>query len=163
MAYFNYFPTIGYDVRGDKNNVRIQSITNLLTRTRKKLEVTNNNFFDKYFVKDCDRPDILAHKFYGDSDLHWIILYANYMTNPWYDWPMSYFDLQKYVAKKYDDVNGIHHYIDEDGYEVDSTAANATAITNFVYEEAKNDESRSINIPKVIYTQQIINELKDIM
>jgi len=163
MAYFNYFPTIGYDVRGDKNNVRIQSITNLLTRTRKKLEVTNNNFFDKYFVKDGDRPDILAHKFYGDSDLHWIILYANYMTNPWYDWPMSYFDLQKYVAKKYDDVNGIHHYIDEDGYEVDSTAANATAITNFVYEEAKNDESRSINIPKVIYTQQIINELKDIM
>ena len=163
MAYFNYFPTIGYDVRGDKNNIRIQSITNLLTRTRKKLEVTNNNFFDKYFVKDGDRPDILAHKFYGDSDLHWIILYANYMTNPWYDWPMTYFDLQKYVAKKYDDVNGIHHYIDEDGYEVDSTTANATAITNFVYEEAKNDESRSINIPKVIYTQQIINELKDIM
>ena len=163
MAYFNYFPTIGYDVRGDKNNIRIQSITNLLTRTRKKLEVTNNNFFDKYFVKDGDRPDILAHKFYGDSDLHWIILYANYMTNPWYDWPMTYFDLQKYVAKKYDDVNGIHHYIDEDGYEVDSTTANATAITNFVYEESKNDESRSINIPKVIYTQQIINELKDIM
>jgi hypothetical protein len=163
MAYFNYFPKIGYDVRGEKNNVRIEFITNILTRTRKKLEVTNNNFFDKYFVKDGDRPDILAHKFYGDSDLHWIILYANYMTNPWYDWPMTYFDLQKYVAKKYDDVNGIHHYIDEDGYEVDSTTANATAITNFVYEEAKNDESRSINIPKVIYTQQIINELKDIM
>jgi hypothetical protein len=76
---------------------------------------------------------------------------------------MSYFDLQKYVAKKYDDVNGIHHYIDEDGYEVDSTVANATAITNFVYEESKNDESRSINIVKPEYTQQIINELKDIM
>ena len=163
MAYFNYFPKIGYDVRGEKNNVRIQPITNLLTRTRKKLEVTNNNFFRQYFVRDGDRPDILAHKFYGDSDLHWIILYANYMTNPWYDWPMSYFDLQKYVAKKYDDVNGIHHYIDEDGYEVDSTAANATAITNFTYEEAKNDESRSINIVKPEYIQQIINELKHIM
>ena len=163
MAYFNYFPIIAYDVRGEKNNVRIQPITNLLTRTRKKLEVTNNNFFDKYFVRDGDRPDILAHQFYGDSELHWIVLYANYMTNPWYDWPMSYFDLQKYVAKKYDDVNGIHHYIDEDGYEVDSTVANATAITNFVYEESKNDESRSINIVKPEYTQQIINELKHIM
>ena len=163
MAYFDYFPKIRYDVRGEKNNVRTEIITNILIRTRKKLEVTNNNFFRQYFVRDGDRADILAHKFYGDSELHWIILSANYMTNPWYDWPMSYFDLQKYVAKKYDDVNGIHHYIDEDGYEVDSTAANATAITNFVYEEAKNDESRSINIPKVIYTQQIINELKDIM
>ena len=163
MAYFDYFPKIRYDVRGEKNNVRTEIITNILIRTRKKLEVTNNNFFRQYFVRDGDRADILAHKFYGDSELHWIILCANYMTNPWYDWPMSYFDLQKYVAKKYDDVNGIHHYIDEDGYEVDSTAANATAITNFVYEEAKNDESRSINIPKVIYTQQIINELKDIM
>ena len=163
MAYFNHFPVIGYDVRGEKNNISIQFITNVLVRIRKKLEVTNNSFFEQYFVIEGDRPDTLAHQIYGDSDLHWIILYANYMTNPWYDWPMTYFDLQKYVAKKYDDVNGIHHYIDEDGYEVDSTTANATAITNFVYEEAKNDESRSINIPKVIYTQQIINELKDIM
>lgn len=30
-----------------------------------------------YEVKAGDRLDLLAHKFYGDSQLHWIILYAN--------------------------------------------------------------------------------------
>ena len=50
MAYFNYFKTISYDVRGEKNNSRIQLITNVLQRVRKKLEVDNLAFYDKYFI-----------------------------------------------------------------------------------------------------------------
>ena len=42
------------------------------------------------------------------------------MTDPYYDWPMTYFDLQKYIVKKYANPNGIHHYEDANGYEVDS-------------------------------------------
>ena len=163
MAYFSYFPVTSYNLSKNNDVKKYNLVTNILLRVKKKLEITNAAVFEQHFIQDGDRADTLAYEYYNDSSLHWIIMYSNYMTNPYYDWPMTYFDLQKYVAKKYDDVNGIHHYIDEDGYEVDSTTANATAITNFVYEEAKNDESRSINIPKVIYTQQIINELKDIM
>ena len=161
MAYFEYFPTINYDVRGEKNNSRIQSITNVLVRIRKKMNVINSAFFEQYFINDGDRPDILAHQFYGDSTLHWVVLYANYMTNPYYDWPLPYFDLQKFVAKKYpDNINGIHHYEDVDGYEVDSDASGATAITNFVYEETLNDEKRTINLIRPEYLTQVIKEFK---
>ena len=160
MAYFEYFPTIGYDVRGEKNNRRVQSITNVLVRVRKKLNVLNSAFFEQYFINDGDRADTIAHQVYGDSELHWVVMYANYMTNPYYDWPMTYFDLQKFVAKKYADINGVHHYKDADGYEVDSTASGATAVTNFVHEETLNDEKRTINIIRVEYLQQIINEFK---
>jgi hypothetical protein len=161
MAYFDYFPTIGYDVRGEKNNVRVQEITNVLVRIRKKMDVINSAFFEQYFISDGDRADTIAHQIYGDSTLHWIVLYANYMTNPYYDWPLPYYDLQKFIDKKYpDNRNGIHHYEDADGYEVDSDASGATAVTNFVYEETMNDSKRSINIIRGEYIPQILQEFK---
>ena len=161
MAYFDYFPVIGYDVRGEKNNSRVQAITNVLVRIRKKLNVVNSAFFEQYFIGDGDRADTIAHQMYDDSTLHWVVLYANYMTNPYYDWPLPYFDLQKFVAKKFpDNINGIHHYEDADGYEVDSDASGATAVTNFLYEETKNDEKRTINIIRGEYLPQILEEFK---
>ena len=164
MAYFSYFPTIGYDVRGEKNNSRVQAITNVLVRIRKKLNVVNSAFFEQYFISDGDRADTIAHQMYDDSTLHWVVLYANYMTNPYYDWPLPYFDLQKFVAKKYpDNINGIHHYEDADGYEVDSDASGATAVTNFVYEESLNDSKRTINIIRAEYIPQVIKEFKTLI
>lgn len=173
MAYFNYFPTTVYDVRGDKNNIRIDRITNVLVRARKKLEITNVALFEQYFIQDGDRADTLAYQRYGDSTLHWIIMYANYMTNPYYDWPLTYFDLQKFVAKKYpDNVNGVHHYEDDDGNEVQEpgtleapgvTAGGATTITNFLYEERLNDEKRTIDIIRAEYVPQIIQEFKKLI
>ena len=165
MAYFTYFPTIDYDVRGTKNDVNVQQVTDILKRVRKKLEIVNHAFFEQYFVQDGDTPESLAHQVYGDSELHWIILYSNYMTNPYYDWPLTYRDLQKFVNKKYGvaNVNATHHYEDADKYEVDSTASGATAITNFVHEETLNDAKRQINIIKPEYTQQIITEFKKIV
>ena len=172
MAYFNYFPTIVYDVRGDKNNIRIDRITNVLVRARKKLEITNVALFEQYFIQDGDRADTLAYQRYGDSTLHWIIMYANYMTNPYYDWPLTYFDLQKFVAKKYDNINGVHHYEDDDGNEVQEpgtleapgvTAGGATTITNFLYEERLNDEKRKIDIIRAEYVPQIIQEFKKLI
>jgi len=171
MAYFNYFPTIVYDVRGKKNDAQFQKITNLLKRVRKKIEVNNAALFEQYFIKDGDRADTLAYQIYGDSTLHWIIMYANYMSDPYYDWPMTYYDLQKYVSDKYKNVggpNGIHHY-EKDGFIVDApgtliapgvTASGGTAITNFLYEEQLNDKKRTIDIIRTEYLQQIINEFK---
>ncbi len=177
MAYFKYFPTIRYDVRGTKNSRSVQLVTDILKRVRKRLDIVNRSYFEQYFVKDGDTPESLSHQVYGDSTLHWIILYGNYMTNPYYDWPLTYIDLKKFVIKKYGEANindthiwpygtlstGGAHYEDEDGYEVDSDAPTATAITNFLHEEALNDVKRTINIIKPEYTQQIISEFKKII
>jgi len=165
MAYFKYFPTIRYDVRGTKNDSNIQYVTDILKRVRKRLDIVNRAYFEQYFVKDGDTPESLSHQVYGDSTLHWIILYGNYMTNPYYDWPLTYIDLKKFVIKKYGEanINSTHHYEDADGYEVDSTASGATAVTNFVYEETLNDAKRTINVIKSEYTQEIVSEFKKII
>ncbi len=165
MAYFKYFPTIRYDVRGTKNSRSVQLVTDILKRVRKRLDIVNRAYFEQYFVKDGDTPESLSHQVYGDSTLHWIILYSNYMTNPYYDWPLTYIDLKKFVIKKYGEanINSTHHYEDVDGYEVDSTASGATAITNFLYEETLNDAKRTINVIKSEYTQEIVSEFKKII
>ena len=165
MAYFSYFPTIAYDVRGTKNDENIQFITNILTRVRKKLEIINLAFFEQYFVKEGDTPESIAHQVYDDSTLHWIILYGNYMTNPYYDWPLGYRDLQKFVNKKYGvaNINNTHHYEDADKYQVDSTASGATAITNFVHEETLNDAKRSLTLIRPEYVSDVVRELKELL
>lgn len=173
MAYFSYFNKIGYDLSREDESVKLRSITNVLNRVRKKLEITNAAIFEQYFVNDGDRADTLAYQYYDDSTLHWIIMYANYMTDPYYDWPLTYFDLQKYVAKKYDNINGIHHYEDSDGNVVDApntiispsgrTSGPADAITNFVYEERLNDQKRVIDVIRVEYVEQIVTEFKELL
>ena len=166
MAYFRYFNQINYDVRGVKNNVNIDVITNLLQRVRLKLNfVKNQAFFAQHQIVDGETPEFLAYKYYGNTELHWIILYSHQATNPYYDWPLTYFDLKKFVIKKYGEanINDTHHYEDADKYEVDSTASGATAITNFLYEETLNDAKRTINVIKSEYTQEIVSEFKKII
>ena len=66
--------------------------------------------YTEYIIRDGDTPDILANKIYGDSEAHWIILYANEILDPQFDWPMTTTVFNKYIADKYrsmaeDDLN----------------------------------------------------------
>ena len=146
MAYFTYFPKMSYDLRRTSTNAQNDLVTNIMARVLVKSNswkqsddqanelVQAANGFVKYIIKDGDRPETVAHQFYGDSTLHWVVLYANgaSMQQPWYDWPMSQYDLTKFVAKKYGsgNLNATHHY-ESGGLEVDEDASNATIVTNF--------------------------------
>ena len=166
MAYFRYFNKIGYDVRGVKNNVNFDVITNILERVRLKLNfIQKQAFFAQHFIIDFETPEFLAYKYYGNTELHWIILYSQQATNPYYDWPLTYFDLKKFVNKKYGvaNINAIHHYEDADGYEVDSTAAGATSVTNFIYEETLNDAKRNLTVIRSEYVSNVVNEFKKLL
>ena len=177
MAYFRYYPTIAYDIRGVEDDSRHDWVTNILARVLVKChgwsDVDGSSHealvaaceFEKHIIVDGEKPEILAHKYYGDSELHWIILYANgaNFLNPYYDWPMTNFDLEKFVVKKYDDINATHHYEDADGYEVDSDAPFATVVTNFKHEEAVNDAKRVIRIIQPRYVDLVVDEFKRLM
>tara|TARA_Y100001949_G_scaffold72124_2_gene61220 strand:+ start:664 stop:1248 length:585 start_codon:yes stop_codon:yes gene_type:complete len=191
MAYFRYFPTIAYDVRGIENDEQFDLITNLLSRVLIKChgwaDIDNSSYealvgishYEKYIIKDGDRPDTLADKLYGDSELHWLIMYANgtSISNPWYDWPMIQSTLTKFITKKYGSANiyATHHYEDTNEYTVDSTdqpgavaeisttAPNATAVTNFVYEERINDSKRVIRLMHRQYIDLVIDEFQSLL
>jgi hypothetical protein len=55
----------------------------------------------EYEIKDSDTPEIIASKFYGDSERHWIVLLFNNIIDPQFDWPLNDRILVNYIDEKY--------------------------------------------------------------
>ena len=85
--YFANFPVIPYDSVG---NSKFKDVTNLLRRVAVRSKVkTNTMLFDTYDVKSGETPESIADKLYDDSELHWVILLVNNITDRYHDWPLS--------------------------------------------------------------------------
>jgi len=108
--YFKSFPYTYYSL-DDASTVQI--VTNLATRVTISDEVKSNlGLYDEYDIKDGETPELVADKFYNNPELHWLVLHYNDIIDPRFDWPLDTNNLSKYVAGKYSNPNGIHHYED---------------------------------------------------
>ena len=106
--YFNNFPVIPYDSEG---NYKFKDVTNLLRRVGLRAKVkTNTLLYDTYNVKNGETPESIADKLYNDSELHWVILMINDITDRFHQWPMTESQFLQYINDKYDNVDAIHHY-----------------------------------------------------
>ena len=171
--YFSAFPIIPYDSIGDYN---FKDVTNLLRRVRLRTKVkTNVMLFDTYDVKNGETPEMIADKLYGTTELHWVVLMVNDITDRFHQWPLSVAQFNQYVPDKYDDVNGTHHneiaqdsgdttikiWVEND---VDTDAyTGLTPITNYEYEEEEQDRKRQIQLLDPRYVNIFINEFNDRM
>jgi|TARA_R110002074_G_scaffold384901_2_gene565820 hypothetical protein len=99
MAYFSKFPRINYSFDNGKTNKVAVNILKRVGFTESTKE--NSKLFVEHNVVDGDTPEMLAHKVYGDSTLHWVVLMFNDIINPHYDWPMSTRKLESHIKKKY--------------------------------------------------------------
>jgi len=158
MSYFRHFPLYQYDIQDTQQQTLI---TDIVRRVNLKSNVKANTLvFDEYNVKDGEQPDIVAFKYYGDPELHWIIVTVNNITSR-YDWPLDQVALSQYVNDKYSDPDGIHHYeINATSGDttkkliVASDTSGATAVTNYEHEQTENDNKRRIRLLDRAYIQQ---------
>lgn len=169
--YFSNFPIIVYDAVGNNN---FKLVTNLLKRVgvRAKAKV-NTLFFDTYDVKEGETPEIIADKLYGDSELHWVVLFVNSITDRYHQWPMSSSQFLTYVNDKYTNINATHHYeifqksgdttVKIDVGTVNTDYPTATLITNFEYEEERQDTLRKIRLLDPAYVGTFVAEYKSLM
>ena len=167
MSYFERFPLYAYDLEDTQNQTLI---TDILRRVNLKSNVAANTLvFDDYDVLDGEQPDIVARKYYGDSELHWIIVTVNNITSR-YDWPLDQVALSEFVNDKYSNPNGIHHY------EINATSGDttkklivssdtdgATAITNYEHEETLNDKKRKIRILDRAFVSKFTDEFRNLI
>ena len=165
MAYFENFQNISYDTVGNKN---YKTIKDILTRVKVRDNLKGSlSIFEKYDIKDGETPEALAFEKYGSTNLHWILLLFNEIVDPYYDWPLSVKDLEKFVKEKYADPNGAHHYkiAQSSGatskfIRVASTVVGSEVVTNYEHEEALNDVKKQIRLLKPEYVLQFESELK---
>lgn len=113
--FFDKFPLVRYTV--DKQPLgELDTVRNVLFRIGiiKDVMDVNVNSYYYYDIKDSDRPETLAERIYGSAEAHWIILYANNIYDPYYDWPMDNRTFDKYITDKYGSVEWAktnwHHY-----------------------------------------------------
>lgn len=100
MSYFSPFPLAAVPL--DKENLKIVQAKNILLRAKfSDYYKQSGTLFEPYTILDGDRPDTLAHKIYGRSDLHWIILLFNEIIDPYYEWPLTQKQMEEYMNYKY--------------------------------------------------------------
>ena len=161
--YFYKFPTIDYDVTGDKETTKIQDI--LVRIMIRKGIIERNSLFSKYAVKDWETPESVSHQFYGVPHYHWVILMMNKMFSRYYDWPLSEKALQAYVQDKYTNPDATSHYEAAQisgntavKLRVKSDFSGAAAVTYLEYERSLNDAKKTINILAPSYLGQFLDE-----
>lgn len=140
VNFLDKFPLVRYTV--DKKLLNeYDTVRNILFRVRilKEIMAENLDTYYKYTIKDEETPDDLADRIYGTSLAHWIILYANDIYDPYYDWPMSNRVFDKYIANKYGSVEwaktNYHHY--EKVITRENPYYQKTTITKFEVNEKK--------------------------
>lgn len=104
MPYFGKFPRLSYDLEVPQGNPfpRPLTTTDIFKRIALKQNLEDvGTIFASYSVKDEDTPEIIAHKLYGSSELHWVVVLVNDLINPFFDWPLSERKLVRQLDKKY--------------------------------------------------------------
>jgi hypothetical protein len=98
--YFNYFSKTFYT--SDDNSPGLDTVTNIISRFAFENSLKeNSSAFYPYNVQDSDTPEIIARKFYDNSERHWIVLLFNNIIDPQWDWPLKEKTLIDYIDSKY--------------------------------------------------------------
>ena len=174
--YFSQFPVNVYDAVGDGD---FKVVTDLLKRVALHTKAKSvSALYDTYDVRNGETPEMLAHRFYGDAEFHWVILLVNNITDRYHQWPMNNRQFLAHLAERYDNVDATHHYeisqvsgdtdvkinigasnVDTDG----DTIATATLVTNREYEEEKQDALRKIRLLDPAYLEQFLQDFENLI
>ena len=159
-------------------NQRYKLLPNILKRVKLRSGIRSGAFlFDNYDVVDGERPEDIAFKYYGDPELHWVVLMTNNITDRYYQWPLTQPQFAEHLTDKYGAGNedATHHYeiTQTSGpttsrdyshmVECNSTEDNPTIITNREYEERKQDEYRQIRLLDKRYLETFVEEFDNLI
>lgn len=112
MNYFQYFPTVYYTFTDPALN-DFSTFINIFVRVKAIQSVLDNiQTYYTYQVQDGERPDIIAEKYYSDPQRDWIILLANKILDPYFQWVMDQQTFLNYVNNVYGSVDNAESTID---------------------------------------------------
>ena len=191
MGYFRELPNLLYPsfLPEKTSSLDYIEVKNIFRRVKVRDDLYGNFVvFQKYEIPEGARPDTVAEDVFGSPRLDWVVLTVAGILNVRNEWPLSNHDLYNYAHDKYgDSLNSIRFFettevkdsnsrlILPKGKVVDNnfTIPNPTnpsatlnpvvGISNFVHETRLNEEKRNINILRIEYLSEFIDDMKAIM
>ncbi len=184
--YFRYFPTTQHDLTNIGQKV---DLTNILRRFKIESSLKSQaQVYHEYSLQAGDRPDTIAHKYYGDSGYAWLVLMFNEIHDPIFEWPLFNTDFDDYIKGKYGSIASaqatVHEYrkvlaekqVKYDGtivpkrtVVIDSTTYSSLSeseresVSEYDWEVEQNELKRQIRLVDKRYVPQIRNEVKNIL
>ena len=173
--YFSRFPLRVYDMKGDGV---FKLLPDILRRVKLRSGIKAGAFiFTEYDVRDGEKPEDVAVKWFGDPEYHWIILMTNNITDRYYQWPLTQPQFQNFIEDKYGiaSIDSIHHYeITQTSGRTTSNGPNdysylvecnsdedgASPVTNREYEQRLQDKFRSIRLLDQRYLPTFVSEFE---
>ena len=185
-SYFSFFPTTLHDLKDINKRTEV---TNILRRFKIKTKVKDlvGVYYD-YQMHEGDRMDTIAERYYGDSNLAWVILHFNDIIDPYYDLPLFGRDFANYITEKYGSIttamSTIKFYykiLEEAKVLIDGTrvprreivvdlktyntlsATSRRSETVYEYEERLNEDKKNIKILNRTHLNQLVKEVKSVL
>ena len=191
MGYFRELPNLLYPsfLPEKTSSLDFIEVKNVFRRVKVRDDLYKNFVvFQKYEIPEGARPDTVAEDVFGSPNLDWVILTVAGILNVRNEWPLSNRDLYNYAHDKYgDSLNSVRFFetkevkdssgrlilpkgkvVDSDFTVPNPTNPSATlnpvvGISNFVYETRLNEEKRNINILRIEYLSEFLDDMKAIM
>jgi hypothetical protein len=102
MQYFSTLPKV-IKTDGSGNSILL---TNLMARSSVIPSILKNvSLYYQYDIQEGDTPESIAYKYYGESYRYWIVLFANEIIDPLWQWPMKSNVFNSYMNSKYPSID----------------------------------------------------------
>ena len=155
--YFNYFPQTLYSLSDEKNAADV--ITNIIARFGFETELKeNSSIFYPYDIQDGDTPEMIANKYYGSPEKHWIVLMFNDIIDPQYDWPLDQRTIIKHINDKYS-ANGAANVTVQTGlaWAKNQTKSYYKVVTRVTNNPSKDTIKEKIELDANTYANVVIS------
>jgi len=191
--YFSYLPDFDYVSRLSGSQISdYVRVKNLFKRTKVNETIFGDlTNFTKYKIIGNERPDQVAFKIYGDSNLDWLVMLTNNIVNYQNEWPLQNDAFYDYLLAKYgteEKMFSVHHYETQEvkssdgvtivpqGLEVPSTYSVTfydngqmktesllNTISNYQYEQKIQDDRRNIFLLKTQYIGLALETVEEVL
>ena len=169
MSYFNLLP---------KTKFLNQDIVNLATGVKLHKLIKDDAFaLMNYAVQDGESPDTVAYNYYDDPSYAWLVLLANNIIDPYFEWPLSVYDFNQFIKKKYGSISAAQattmhceHKTKDLTVSADSlTVSNGVsssdydAIDAYTYWDRVNENRKFIKLVNKSYLPQVIEQFNNLV
>ena len=171
MSIFTLYPKIAYKVN-EYDYLRSIDITQS-AKIKNFLRDYRGISYNPYTIKDGERPDNVANKFYGDPNLDWVILLSNEIYNIYDEWPKNSTDFEEYLIEKYGSIattlSTVQYYYNSTKDIIDVTTYNALSVsqrsseTIYEYELRANNNKSRIKLIRSSIIGAIQSELRSLL
>ena len=169
MTYFSQLP---------KTKFLNETIVNLSVGVKLHKLIKDDAFaLMNYAIKDGETPDTVAFNYYDDPSFAWLVLLSNNIIDPYFEWPLSVYDFEAFLKKKYGSIPAaqattIHceHNTKDITVSADSlTVSNGVssgdydAIDAYTYHDKINENRKFIRLVNSSYLPAVNEQLNNLV